>query len=240
MAEQKLVREKAAPAARHGAMGLLQRKCPCGGSAGLAGECESCRQKKLVGVHPLGQVVDGRKNEVEKNNGEIYGHYLFPEVVVRANQSSGPSKADYGAWMNEKADKSIARRDATFVKVTPPIDLDKRRQELNRQAQEELLEHIRLSQGTLRDGSPQAERKAKQAEEQKIKDYLKRTYGDWWGTFWWWMRGGDKYEMSPVWNILGSMSVLNKSYPVMAYPYQSRVYAPSQLPYIPKTEEPLR
>ncbi|MGH9508412.1 MAG: DUF4157 domain-containing protein [Terriglobales bacterium] len=28
--------------------GLLQRKCACGGSSGLAGECEECRKKKLL------------------------------------------------------------------------------------------------------------------------------------------------------------------------------------------------
>jgi len=42
---------KAAPAAGSAAPpvhGLLQRKCACGGSPGLAGECEGCRKKKLL------------------------------------------------------------------------------------------------------------------------------------------------------------------------------------------------
>ena len=34
--------------------GLLQRKCACGGSPGLAGECTECRQKREVTFSMLG------------------------------------------------------------------------------------------------------------------------------------------------------------------------------------------
>ncbi|MGH9508413.1 MAG: DUF4157 domain-containing protein, partial [Terriglobales bacterium] len=33
---------------------MLQRKCPCGGSPGLAGECEGCRKKKLLQRRAVG------------------------------------------------------------------------------------------------------------------------------------------------------------------------------------------
>ena len=33
-----------------GSSGLLQRKCACGGTPGVDGECAECRTKRLVGV----------------------------------------------------------------------------------------------------------------------------------------------------------------------------------------------
>jgi hypothetical protein len=39
-----------ATTAHSGAVGLLQRKCACGGTSGPTGECEECRKKKRIGL----------------------------------------------------------------------------------------------------------------------------------------------------------------------------------------------
>lgn len=41
------------PSSKDGASRLLQRKCECGGAAGLAGECTDCREKRFTGQRPL-------------------------------------------------------------------------------------------------------------------------------------------------------------------------------------------
>src|SRR5947209_969436 len=42
--------------------GLLQRKCACGGTPGLTGECEACRKKRETGT--LRQKDGNRKSEI--------------------------------------------------------------------------------------------------------------------------------------------------------------------------------
>ncbi len=107
MAEQKLVREKAAPAPQRGAMGLLQRKCACGGSAGLAGTCESCRSRKLAGlqaklmVNQPGDIyereADRLADQVMSMSGAGPGSSPAPEpVAVSHTPEVGMSRSSQG------------------------------------------------------------------------------------------------------------------------------------------------
>lgn len=62
--------------------GLVQRKCACGGTAGLDGECAECRQKRFT-AQPHGQAVqesgDGRRPAST-------GHHSFAGMRVYSDQ----------------------------------------------------------------------------------------------------------------------------------------------------------
>jgi hypothetical protein len=167
-------------------------------------------------------------------NEKTYGPFLLPEVVVTATRSYPLSVA--GGFQGSSNLEKLGARSVTFVKVETVEELEQRKWKLNQQAEDALRENFALSQGTLKDGSPGAEQRA---ADTKTKQILHEQFDDFWGTFFWWTRGGGQTgEGSPIWEVLKAGSVLNLSNPVRAFPTQRPVYRPDPLPYIPQTEWP--
>jgi hypothetical protein len=167
-------------------------------------------------------------------NKKTYGPFLLPEVVISATRSYPLSVA--GGFQASSNLEKLGVRSVTFVKVETVEDLEQRKWTLNQQAEDQLRENVVLSQGTLKDGSPGAEQRT---ADTKTKQILHEQFGDFWGTFFWWTRGGGQTgEGSPIWEVLKAGSVLNPSNPVRAFPSQKPVYRPDRLPYIPQTEWP--
>lgn len=71
MSQHTQTRAKAAPAAKASAghAGLLQRKCACGSTPGLTGECQDCGKKRLVGMQTklaIGPPADHFEQEADR------------------------------------------------------------------------------------------------------------------------------------------------------------------------------
>jgi hypothetical protein len=127
--------------------------------------------------------------------------------------------------------------DATFVAVNTPEELSKLLAIANQQANEQLLASFRRSQGTLTNGDPLA---VEQEEREAVKARLQKQFGDGWGLFFFWTRGGGQTgEGSPLWRILDAARPLNSRmgtmYPPPRYPTAPRI-APVKLPAVPLTE----
>jgi hypothetical protein len=137
-----------------------------------------------------------------------YGPYLLPEVVIT----------------KPKPNETFAVCDATFVKVQTREELPLRMSILNQQAIDVLkFPDYRTSPDIL--SSPELNLKVKQDHERKAQEILKNQFGDFWGTFFWWTRGGGQTgEGSPLWDILPAGASFNRGYPPQAFPSQQRVY----------------
>lgn len=78
---------------------LLQRKCACGGSSGLSGECEECRKKKMQGIQTklaIGEPDDAYEREADRIADQVLAMPARPAVRVAplriqrfARQSAG-------------------------------------------------------------------------------------------------------------------------------------------------------
>src|SRR5207344_3082688 len=82
---------------------LLQRTCACGGSSGLAGECESCSSKKRFGVQTklkVGEPGDIYEREADRIADQVMAtpaHHVFsggpPRIQRFSEQSNGGTDA---------------------------------------------------------------------------------------------------------------------------------------------------
>jgi hypothetical protein len=179
-----------------------------------------------------------------------YGPYLLPEVVITAN-SIYPTRwtqtaADHtrvapvmvkplptptsrhaaantaASKLNEAIGGSI-NASVKFVNVTTLEEVDQRSKLLNEQLYnivQDVIRHPRVDVLT----SPETEAKAKQDQALKAQQILKDQFGGFWGTFFWWTRGGAPGEGSPVWDILPAVGPLDRANPPEAYPGQPPVY----------------
>jgi hypothetical protein len=87
---------------------LLQRKCACGGSSGLSGECEECKRKKLLGK-PL-----QRKLAINEPGGE--DDRTIAVFAGLVGYFGGPG--DENDW--EKYAANAASRTRSKLNPTPP------------------------------------------------------------------------------------------------------------------------
>lgn len=62
---------------------LLQRKCACGGSSGLSGECEECRKKKMQGIQTklaIGEPGDAYEREANRIADQVMATPAGPAI----------------------------------------------------------------------------------------------------------------------------------------------------------------
>ncbi len=93
---------------------LLQRKCACGGSAGLSGECEECGKKKMLGIQTklaIGEPGDQYEQEADR----------VAEQVVRMEE---PATRDKN---RPSLEQSLLQRRATegnagFAEAPPEVE----------------------------------------------------------------------------------------------------------------------
>jgi hypothetical protein len=70
--------------------GILQRKCGCGGSAGLTGECSECQTQRLIGKNWQGKLRIGEAgDEYEREADRVADHVMR---MAEPNQESDPSQ----------------------------------------------------------------------------------------------------------------------------------------------------
>lgn len=147
------------------------------------------------------------------NHPAPYGPFLLPEVVITATRTAPPAVGTYNMQ---------AAADVSFVKVETIDEAVLRMETLNRLAVEELLKQNYKNMGTISEGDPN---EIKRKENEKAQKILKDQFGEGWGTFFWWTRGGGETgEGSPLWKILPAARGFNRGYPPPAYPYQRLVY----------------
>lgn len=199
----------------------------------------------------------GKKPSTE----EVYGPFLLPEVVITIDAPSLPRPAQTAAADNTRVARAANRlptlpgryaaanaaastlneavaasvnADVKFVNVTTLAEVAQRQKLLN----EELYNIVQ--QGMLHSSrdiltSPEVEAKAEQDQALKAQQILKDQFGDFWGTFFWWTRGGAPGERSPVWDILPVVGAVNPAVPPKAYSGQQPVYK-SNVPTPVQTE----
>jgi hypothetical protein len=164
-----------------------------------------------TGVPSKAKAKEPLSGSQENSSGvdKTYGPYLLPEVVITATRTN----------------QALVRpsvRDVTFVKVETVEDLLQRMRILNQKAEDELQERLRQSQGTLSDANPG------EAQEKKAQEALKAQFGEFWGTIFWWTRGGGQTgEDSPLWKVLSAARGFKRASPAQS------------LPYVPQTELPM-
>jgi hypothetical protein len=82
---------------------LLQRKCECGGSSGLAGQCESCSSKKRFGLQTklkVGEPGDIYEREADRIADQVMAmpaHHAVSSGPPRIQRFSGQSNGQIGA-----------------------------------------------------------------------------------------------------------------------------------------------
>jgi hypothetical protein len=164
------------------------------------------------------------------------GPFLLPEVTITAQKSAASGSA---LAPNDKMAR-FSVRDVTFVKVTTWEEVERRAKILKQQAEDEAAEkekiHI-IKQPTQTIG-PDAETLQQQQDEAAQK-VLKDQFGDFWGMFFWYTRGGGQTgEDGEVWKVLGAVNTLNRGVrsPLPAYQGAKQIFTPAKLPYTPNTE----
>jgi hypothetical protein len=198
----------------------------------------------------------GKKPSAEK----VYGPFLLPVVVITADAPSPARRTQTAAadntrvaraanrlptlpgryaaanaaasTLNEAVDGSV-NADVTFVNATTLEEVRQYQKFVNEQLYNIIQQGIRGPRDVLT--SPEVEAKAKQDQALKAQQILKDQFGDFWGTFFWWTRGGAPGERSPVWDILPAAGPLNTAIPPRAYQGQPPVYG-SNLPTPTQTE----
>lgn len=151
---------------------------------------------------------DGPKKESKEN--KIYGPFVLPELVITPTRSYS-SLTTPGTLQTNVLEKSGAR-DITFVKVETVEELTQRARVLNQEAEKKFRENLGRAQGTLEDASPGADERAADAQAQET---LKQQFGEGWGTFFWWTRGGGQTgKDSPLWGALEAISGFNRAVPI--------------------------
>jgi hypothetical protein len=132
---------------------------------------------------------------------------------------------------------SVAPRDMTFVAVNSPEDLKKLLATANQRANAELLAMSAQSVGTISDAD---EFSITMKEVEKSKKACCDQFGEYWGLFFFWMRGGGQEgKGSPIWEIIKAARPYNTrmgtAYPPPRYPNAPRI-SPVKLPAVPLTE----
>jgi len=87
--------------------GILQRKCACGGSAGLTGECSECQSKRLIGKPLQGKLrISEAGDEYEREADRV------AEQVMRTaepNQQSDSSRLGATALVHDASLTTVPR-----------------------------------------------------------------------------------------------------------------------------------
>jgi hypothetical protein len=125
-------------------LGLLQRKCACGGSAGLGGQCDECQTKKLLGLQTklaVGESGDIYEQEADRIADQVMALPAHPSV------SGAPSHIQrFSGQSNGQTDAAPASVDR--VLASPPSPLEP----VLRQGMEQRFGHdfsrIRVHSGT--------------------------------------------------------------------------------------------
>jgi hypothetical protein len=155
------------------------------------------------------QVATGG-DDPKKEKAKTYGPYVLPEVVVTATRSF-PSSPSVDTGIQEKMQR-FSVREVTFVKVETVEEMFQRFDALNKAATDQFLEDQERRLGTIKNADPVAEQQAADAQAQ---DILKKQFGEGWGTFFWWTRGGGQTgQDSPLWGILEGVSGFNRAAPI--------------------------
>ena len=99
----------------------MQRKCACGGSAGLSGECEECRKKKVQGIQTK-LTISGPGDQYEREADRIADQVLAmpSRPAAQAAPVSVQRVAKYNSGQAESAPASVDRVLAGSGKVLEP------------------------------------------------------------------------------------------------------------------------
>jgi hypothetical protein len=162
---------------------------------------------------------------------------VAPTLVKPLPTQTGgkPSADDSPLKLNEAFGKFIVC-DVTFVKVQTREDALQRINALNQLAGDALGQYLLIESWkypgygyetnpyTLTDPSPEAALKARQDENRKDEETLKKQFGDGWGTFFWWIRGGGQTgEGAPLWSTLDLVAGKNEGLQNKAYETHSAI-----------------
>lgn len=168
----------------------------------------STRGRSLL-AHELTHVVQQNQGPGQA------GARIMRQPNTGAAGGSSTRPAAKGPYLLPDVKVGQAPVDVTFVKVETGEEALRRMSILNEKAEAEFLEQARRSRGTISAAGPEAAWKAKQTENDQVKQTLKTQFGECWGTVFWWTRGGGQTgEGSPVWDLLEGLSGLNRSVPI--------------------------
>lgn len=98
---------------QRGVATLLQRKCACGASAGLSGECAECQEKKMPGMQPK-LAISEPGNPYEQEADRVAEQVMrMPESVSVSNEITPAQRP----WVQMR----VSRKNRTAYSEAPPI-----------------------------------------------------------------------------------------------------------------------
>jgi hypothetical protein len=162
----------------------------------------------VVGVQrQVPSAADGPKKKKKK----VYGPYVLPEVVVTAKSVYPVIPETVATEVQQKMER-FSVREVTFVKVETVEEVLQRLDALNQASSDQLREDYARSLGSVSNADPAVEQ---QAADENAQGILKEQFGEGWGTFFWWTRGGGQTgEDSPLWGVLEGVSGFNRAAPL--------------------------
>src|SRR6266550_6680573 len=83
--------------------GILQRKCACGGSPGLTGECSGCQTKRLLGKPLQGKLRINEPGDVYEQEADRVAEQVMR--MAEPNQEFGPSRLAATALVQRRIDE---------------------------------------------------------------------------------------------------------------------------------------
>lgn len=176
----------------------------------ISGDTPSAVSRQTGVTHQLMRQQEEKPGDTPKQ--VPVGPYILPEVVVTATRTYPSAVGTYNIQ---------AVPDVTFVKVESGEELQRRMEILNQLAVKQFLEKERRRQGTISAAGTEVQ----QERDEQAQETLKKQFGEGWGTFFWWTRGGGQTgEDSPLWKMLPAARGFNRGYPTQAFPTQKLVY----------------
>ena len=101
-------------------MGLLQRKCACGGSAGLGGQCDACQAKKLLGLQT--KLAVNEPGDVYEQEADRIAEQVMAAPAHPAVSGAPPRIQRFSGQSNEQMDAAPASVDHALASPGRPLE----------------------------------------------------------------------------------------------------------------------
>ncbi len=157
---------------------LIQRKCACGGSAGLSSECAECQKEKLVGENPplvqpklkIGQPNDKYEQEADRVADEVM---RMPEPKVQRQ-----------VGVQEDEDEEIIQTKPITSKITPLVQRQISEEDEDEEDEEEIIQKKGAASRNFSTVTKDAESSIESLKEnsgmplpEKIRSYMEPRFG---------------------------------------------------------------
>jgi Domain of unknown function (DUF4157) len=99
---------------------LLQRKCACGSTPGLTGECEACSKKKRFGLQTKLKVNEA--GDIYQQEADRIADQVLATAVHPGANGAPPRIQCFASQMSGQADAALASVDQTLASPSSPLE----------------------------------------------------------------------------------------------------------------------